>query len=391
VRWAWLALVVLALAGRAAAWEVDLGGDARYYQFLRVGEDGGDRRDSELGIFRLKLQGRLRDEWSVDVQGVVSLTSPRSAGVSAIATGATRRLFDLDATLVRGGDAEVVAELDRLSLTWQRRTFRLVAGRQAITWGVNYFWPVLDLFAPFPPERIDREYKPGVDALRLTVPLGALSEVEVVAAGQGTSLEDDASVGALARVHLGPADVGAMAGRFHRDLVLGGFVTANVRGTGVRVEVAYTDSGDPADAVIGRSSFWRASAGVDRQLTPTLTLSAEAGWNGFGSDDPADYPRIAAADRVQRGEVNSLGRSYIGASLVWQAHPLVSVTGVVLVNLSDASVLFLPHVDWSLADNLSLVAGALIGIGPGLNPDKTPGSEYGTVPATVYTALRAYF
>ena len=138
--------------------------------------------------------------------------------------------------------------------------------------------------------------------------------------------------------------------------------------------------------MIGRSSFWRASAGVDRQLTPTLTLTAEAGWNGFGSDDPADYPRIGAADRVQRGEVNSLGRSYIGASLVWQAHPLVSVTGVVLVNLSDASVLFLPHVDVSLAD-----AGALIGIGPGLNPDKTPGSEYGAVPATLYAALMAYF
>ena len=64
--------------------------------------------------------------------------------MSAVATGSTRRLFDLDATLVRG-DAEVVAELDRLSLTWQRRTFRLVAGRQAITWGVNYFWSVLDL------------------------------------------------------------------------------------------------------------------------------------------------------------------------------------------------------------------------------------------------------
>ena len=73
-----------------------------------------------------------------------------------------------------------------------------------------------------------------MDALRLTVPLGALSEVEVVAAGQGTSLEDDSSVAVLARVHLGPADVGAMAGRFHRDFVLGGFVTANVRGSAPR-------------------------------------------------------------------------------------------------------------------------------------------------------------
>jgi hypothetical protein len=284
-----------------------------------------------------------------------------------------------------------VAEIDRLMLTWQRTAFRLVVGRQPITWGVNYFWPVLDLFAPFAPERTDREYKPGVDAVRLTVPLGPLSEVEAVAAGQGASLRDDGSVAALMRLHLGPADVGAMAGRFHRDLVLGGFVAADLRGTGLRAEIAFTDSGDPGDRGLGRASFWRASAGLDRQLTPVLTLTAEAGWNGFGADDPDGYPGIAAADRVRRGEVSSIGRAYAGASLTWQAHPLVSVTGILLVNLSDASGLLLPHLDWSLADNLSLVVGALAGLGPGPRADGHPGSEYGAVPATVYVALKAYF
>jgi hypothetical protein len=36
-----------------------------------------------------------------------------------------------------------------------------------------------------PPERIDREYKPGVDAVRGTVALGTLSRIDVVGAALG--------------------------------------------------------------------------------------------------------------------------------------------------------------------------------------------------------------
>jgi hypothetical protein len=45
----------------------------------------------------------------------------------------------------------------------------------------------------------------------------------------------------------------------------------------------------------------------------------------------------------------------------------------------------------ALADNLSLLVGALAGLGPGLDRGGAPGSEYGIVPATLYVALRAYF
>jgi hypothetical protein len=241
------------------------------------------------------------------------------------------------------------------------------------------------------PQRIDREYKPGVDALRLTVPLSPLSEVELVAAGQGPSVERDGSVGVLGRFHLGPADAGAMLGRFHRDTVVGAFVTADAVGTGLRAEVGFTESGEPADARIGRARFGRAGLGLDRQLTPALALTAELAWNGFGVPDPARYPTIAAADRVQRGEVTALGRYFLGASLAWQAHPLVSVTATALVSLDDGSALLLPFADVSLADNLSLLVGAIVGLGPGPRADGRPASEYGGVPQTLYAALRAYF
>ena len=383
-----LSLLLLALPAAAESWK--LGGDARYYQFFQEDDPASQRRDAELAILRLKVEGRPLNEVAIEVHGIGQLTSPPSAPSTSIATGTTTQFLDLSHVPLDRGDLQVMIEVDRLNLAWDQPDFRLVVGRQAITWGVNFFWPVLDLFAPFPPQRIDREYKPGVDAVRLTLPLGSLSEVEVIGAGQGSSLREDGSVGALVRLHLGAADIGLMAGWFHGDRVAGGFVTANLRGTGLRAEAAFTESGESPDE-IGREQFWRASAGLDRQLTPSLSLTAEVAWSGFGASDSRDYPFVAASDRVQRGEVTSLGRSHAGTSLAWQAHPLLSLTGSLLLNLGDGSALLLPHGDWSLSDNVAVVFGAIFGLGPGLRSDGTPGSEYGPAPQTLYAAIKAYF
>jgi hypothetical protein len=383
-------LAAVATSATASAWDGSVGGDVKVYGFGLLDGSVAGRRDVELGLFRLKGELRRSDELLFDVQGVLAVSSPRVVGTTRIATGTTPRLLDLQHVFVDEPDVEIAAELDRLSVTWQPPGLRLVVGRQAITWGVSYFWPALDLFAPFPPERIDREYKPGVDAVRLTVALGSLSEVDVVAAGQGTSLPEDGSIGALLRVHAGAADVGVMGGWFHRDIVAGAFLTANVRGTGVYGEVAYTDSGDPQDRQLDRAHFWRASVGFDRQLTPTVAVSVEGAWNGFGTSNVDRYEQVAASDRVRRGEVTSLGQWYVGASASWQAHPLLVLTAAVLANLNDGSVMLLPQAAWSLGDNVVLELGGVVGLGPGPGADGQLRSEYGGVDA-VYAAIRLYF
>jgi hypothetical protein len=373
----------------AAEWA--LGGDARAYLFLRLEDDDGERPDAELGIGRLKLDGTMVETLGVEAHGVFSLLSPSETPAENIVSGTTRRFLQLQHTFHSGDDVSTTLEADRLNVRWEHGALRLVAGRQAISWGVDYFWPVLDRFAPFAPERIDREYKPGVDAVRGTVALGTLSQVDVVGAVLGSSVARDGSVAALTRVNLGPADVGLMVGRFHEDTVAGGFITANVLGTGLRGEVAFTDSGDAADAELGRDAFWQAGVGLDRQLTATVSLTAEVFWNGFGTRRPEEYPAIAGADRVRRGEVNALGRYYVGGSLSWQAHPLLLLVGTTLVNLGDGSALLLPHGEWSLSDSVSVGFGGIFGVGAGLQSGGRPGSEYGAVPATIYGAVKMYF
>ena len=386
-----IAVLTALLPGTVVAAEVDFGGDARLYAFLAIDDLPDRRNDSELGILRLKLDTGFSDELSLEVHGVVQASSPPLFLGASTVTGGTRRYFDLETTLVENEDLLVTAEFDRLNVRWERPGFRLIAGRQAITWGVTYFWPVIDLFAPFAPQRIDRDYKPGVDAVRSTIPIGDFSELELVAAGQGTDLPDDFSYAGLARINLGLSDVGFMLGSFHTDTVVGTFITTDVKGTGVRGEVAYTESGDPRDAEIDRESFVRATAGIDRQLTGTLNLVVEASWNGFGADDPAFYPRIAVSDRFLRGEVNSFGRSYAGASLSWQIHPLVSVSAAVLGNLGDDSVLFQPGVNWWVSESVTALFGLFFGAGEGLDAEGRIQSEYGAPPTTIWGSVQFFF
>lgn len=366
-------------------------GDARFFQFVSFGEVAGERGHAELGISRLKVVIDWTDALRFEAHGVLQITSPATDHALSIASGATRRFFDLDYAFTLGKDSRGLIELDRLNLRWERSAFRLVIGRQTMTWGVNYFWPVLDLFAPFAPERVDREYKPGIDALRVTMPVGDFSEVEVAAAGQGRRFPEDFSLGSLGRFHVGGADLGYMGGRFHTDHVIGGFLTTDLLGMGVRAEAAFTESGDPRDAEIDRDRFVRASAGFDRLLAATLTLTAEAHYNGFGAKAPDGYERVAMSDRVSRGEIPSLGRYYTGVSLAWQAHPLLMVSGVGLTNWGDRSVLLQTTGEWSATQNIVIQAGGILGFGAGLGPEGQVGSEYGFVPSTLWGAFKVYF
>jgi hypothetical protein len=133
---------------------------------------------------------------------------------------------------------------------------------------------------------------------------------------------------------------------------------------------------------------------VDRQLTPTFSVTAEFSFNGYGARQASDYLDWAIADRVLRGEINALGRLYAGGSGVWRFHPLGTLTNTLLINWKDPSTLWVPSFQWSMSNNSDVLAGAQIGIGKGLQSSgmgPVPQSEYGLVPHTLFGAVRIYF
>ncbi len=386
-----LALILFLACGLTCAQDLKLGASIRGFGFYAL-EDSPfqTRRDTEFLIFRLTPEVSFNKYVKIETHLVADLTSPPVSPVTALATGGTRTYLDLERNLVDRTDLTSDVGFDRLNVQVRTDDFQLVLGRQAITWGVNYFWPALDLFAPFAPGRIDRDYKPGVDAARLIVPVRAYSEVQVVGAVLGPSTDRDLAVGGLIRWNIKTVDFGVMGGSFHQDKVAGAFVSANVAGTGVRGELSWTQSGDAQDQLIDRGVFWRGSFGIDRQLTPTVSLIFETAWNQYGASDPRDYVLFLTSDRLRRGEINALGRHHSGVSLSWRFHPLWSFSNTTLVGWDDQSMLWIPSLVWSTGNNSEMTFGAQLGLGQAPAATGLPQSEYGTSPHTLFAAFKIY-
>jgi hypothetical protein len=69
-------------------------------------------------------------------------------------------------------------------------------------------------------------------------------------------------------------------------------------------------------------------------------------------------------ERIDRGELFVLGRSYLAGLVRFEAHPLVNLSGTVIANLEDGSWLLQPKMTWNLAQNLDLLLGATLAEGP---------------------------
>ncbi len=390
-----LALGCLLLAGQHLAGQsLDVGGSARGYFFFRLEglpEFIDLRRDTEFSSFRFTLDSDVNDSISFEAHAVLDFLSPPESGAARIAQGRSSTFLPLETVFSEGDSHLLTGRFDRLNMQLKLADVRILVGRQAISWGVAHFWPTIDLFSSFSPERIDRDYKDGVDAVRAILPLGSYSELQVIGAVLGPSAGRDGSLAAHFRLHMGTWDLGLMGGRFHGDTVAGVFVTSDVLGTAYRGEVTWTDSGADEDRLLDRERFWRVTLGLDRQLSPAIGISGEFHFNGFGVGDPAQYLRLAITDRVRRGDVTALGRYYTGGALNWQLHPLVTVSQALLFNWNDRSLLWLPSLNWSSGDNSSILIGAQWGIGAGFEDEVTINSEYGPVPATIYIGARWYF
>jgi len=94
-----------------------------------------------------------------------------------------------------------------------------------------------------------------------------------------------------------------------------------------------------------------------------------------------------------------MGKHYLNLGSTYQLTGLVSLTGLLIVNLSDQSLIFSPFLEYNIAENIYLSGGAYIGLGKkaelisGLSTSKLPlfRSEFGSYPDMIFTSFRVYF
>jgi hypothetical protein len=305
--------------------------------------------------------------------------------------GSRPGIWDLSWRITGHDDFVWRHEIDRLYVHTRQSWGDVTVGRQAIGWGVGLIWSPEDLFVAFSPVEIDREYRLGIDAARALLPLGPFSELEAVYAvydqefdQQSTALRYRATVGETG------FDVGLMGGKFFSDAVAGAMLTGQVWGAGVHAEATLTNDYEGGRKRVGPQTFVRAVAGTDYRFPHEVRGVLEYYYNGFGSNDPADYARLATSPRLTRGELYNLGQHYLGFLADWEAHPLLHLLLQGQWNLVDPSALFGPALSLSLSDEAELDAGIYFALGAardGLNL----GSEFGSAPDTYYLTAKVYF
>lgn len=308
----------------------------------------------------------------------------------ATAPRARRRLVDLDPILAERGGMTLIQGLDLLALKVDARFAELTVGRQVLSWGAGRLWNPTDLLSPFAPTDIDREVRRGVDAVRVSIPLAATSQLDVL----WLPLPDLRDHGAVVRatVNVKGFDIAPSAAKYVRDTVVGLDVTGDIGKLGVHGEAAWTRALDRDDDG-HRDQFVRAVVGAEARPKDSLVLGAEYYYNGWGATDPADYLNVLASDRVRRGEVFGAGRHYLGATASWQATELLTVRGVALVDVLDPSIEVLPALEYWAEQKVLVRAGAYLPLGrkpTGTASDLELRSEYGAAPVGAFAQIAIY-
>jgi len=346
---------------------------------------GSSSRDANTGA-RLVL-GAERNAWDLraDYQLIGlygdSLELGRSLppGIGTVSTGRVpnddRRLFNLTATIADGDDYEVLHRLDRLSVGNAGDTTVWRFGRQAISWGNGLVYTPMDIFNPFDPAAVDREYKTGDDMLygQYLRDSGDDLQSVVVFRRDLESGDVEADESALAIKYHGFAKSGefdALAARNYGDGLIGIGGGRDVGGGIVRGDLVttFTDDDTVAQLVASFSQSW---IWGNRNVTGLV----EYFFNGFGQPS-RDYSPAEIADnealleRLARGELFTLGRHYVAAAATIEMTPLFLLTPNLLLNAADPSALVQINTQYDLHQDFVLLASLAIPIG-------ASGTEFG--------------
>jgi hypothetical protein len=378
----------------------------------------GDKNtdQSSQNLLRLIAEGKPTEQLSYEVHGIQSYTYS-SAGDGTESpifgtSGADRRYRALDTTWDWHESDNSVASLwlDRFNTKSALPWADITCGRQAITFGKAYFWNPLDIFLPFDPRQFDRDFKAGVDALRLDIPLGSFTGINLITVA-GRELDssgefiDDGTLNAswygsavLGRMFttLQGWDLALQGGKIYGGYQLGTGLVGEIGPIETRAEAAYFWARDseplpaPLEGDLVEDAF-TAVVGFGHRFDNTLTVEFEYFYNGAGASDDLDESFV----RFRSGSTLQMSRHLSGLLVSYEFLPIITGQLTALYSWEDPSAQMQPILTWSPSDNTEVLVGASINFGdrPGQSSAGQPQlqSEFGTFPDFYFMEFKLYF
>ena len=300
----------------------------------------------------------------------------QDSAVNQVVTDDNLRRWDWTWNVSRGANHEAVHRLDRLALMWQPGDWSITVGRQAVSWGSGMVFQPMDLFSPFSPTVVDRDYKPGDDLIlidRLLKNGHDLQALHIVRNDRDGELSSKAASTAV-KWH-------GFAANLEFEVVAGRHYDEPVYAVSARLPVGQALM--RTDLVASRSSRgeWIYSGILNADVSFVVDdrngyVFAEYFHNGWGVKDIGDgvlsLPEDLT-DRLERGELFNLMRDYVAFGVNMEWHPLISQTATVITNLHDKSSLLQVGFSYSPGDNQTVQMGLIEPLGG-------QGDEFGGIP-----------
>ncbi len=355
-----------------------------YYKNLAAMTDvGGDLLLDDYQRLRLKARYEQGDWLQVDVDyelttawgdtteqySMLSRTQTVAGGAMSAALAGRPRLLNLESDIVDDDRFRLRHGLDRARVRLINDRLDFSIGRQSVSWGTGMFWAPTDLFSGFSPTEIDRDEKPGVDVVRLTISLAEDTALDLVFEpldmDDAWSVDANDSAGAARlTAHAGEYDLSASGGYVAGDWVSGGDFSGYIGNAGLHGEMLYTWVAAP-----GGSDYLKCLAGADYSFSARGQpyVMVEYYYNGAGDNDSAGYAQVFTDESVQRsfvrGTAYNIGRHYCGALMNLTLTPLLALSSQTIVNMEDSSANEFLMLSWSTSDNTDVLFGGSLAIG----------------------------
>ena len=343
---------------------------------------------------RFELKGNLSD--SIDLEFALEnllLYSDPPAQIT-LPTDSPNQKVDLTHDWNRDHRWSDRLRIDRLALKGRFTNFDWSLGRQAIGFGRIVIFSPLDVVAPFAPDALDSDNRPGVDALRVVHYFGLGGQIGATVVF-GTQPENNSYLLTLSDNRSG-IDLLGIGGILRDRELIGLGLAGNLGPLGVKIEAGHYNGknfGLPGgdlheEFTIGALELWY-------RFPSGMVLLSQYLYNGAGASSPIDYAAAATSATFQEGLSFLLGQQYLLLGPSWELHPLATLSGLLIWNIDDNSALIRPQIKFSLGNNLSL--DLFYSFNSGKKPQTVapsifiPQSEFGSAADSGGLLLRWYF
>ena len=392
-----LGIFISGVAGAAFAESPQFSGGHTKYQLRwnRLAEDNVLLDSVGSSTFDHNGEARLKFDWQgegvslqtdyqlISLQGDSVALFNRYAGPFALRTpqiSDDRRYFDLTHVISQQDDGVLLHRLDRLFVDVSNDYAVMRLGRQAISWGNGLIYTPMDIFNPFDPAAVDKEYKTGDDMIYGQLLRDNGDDIQSVwVARRDLSGELSSTVTSLAAKYHGFAaesEYDILLAEHYDDFIVGAGAALNAGGAILRGDLTLTETDTEivASLVANLSYSWVAGG-------HNISGILEYFYNGFGQPDGHYSPDELAMNpdllkRYARGELFTLGRQYLAASALIEVTPLWLLTPNLFVNLKDQSVLVQLVSSYDIKQDWQLLAALSVPVG-------SDGSEFGGIDSGV--------